>query len=298
MCLIIFSPKLAPIPLQHIRESWKQNSHGAGIMWIQDGGVCVEKGFMKLKDLLARVSELNGRVPCLAVHLRWATHGAHSKELCHPFPLHETGQLMHNGILSMDLPSKWTGSDTSYFAEQVSKNFDPNWITAEKNNWFIRKVMDELTSGSRMLYLYPTRYHTTGNWHEKDGVMYSNYSYVETETKWGNWRQREWSTEKQQFIDLETKTATTLFPEPKSEKALWEQETDPDFIEFTLNPIDFQCSYDQAVEVAAMCSDLHGVTIKVDLKELSSSVQWFGEMIREALAMLEGMTDAAPTAKV
>ena len=59
MCIIAAKPAGTKMPDQEtIRRMWYGNPDGAGIMYALDGKVRIEKGFMKLSDLEARLDEI------------------------------------------------------------------------------------------------------------------------------------------------------------------------------------------------------------------------------------------------
>ena len=181
MCLIIHSPTGKPIPPAHIRYASNSNKDGIGIMWRVAGRVFGGKAFFDVESAIKKLDELY-KLPleCIAVHLRFRTHGAVCRELAHPFFLGDHGAaLMHNGVFDFKLPKDWKGSDTSWFAEEYLKTFPADWLELPK--WV--EEIDKATSGSRVLYYYPDRVHMSGNWVLDDEIYYSTsnykaYSYV------------------------------------------------------------------------------------------------------------------------
>lgn len=178
MCLIIFSPKGKKIPPEHIKYAARVNDDGIGIMWRTKGRVFYWKGLFKPEDaidFLEKEVYTEEGLECVAVHLRYATHGGIRTGLCHPFVLNEHGAcVMHNGVLGIKMPEHYKGSDTSWFVYTRIGALDPNWLDNEP---LVNQIISE-TSPSRMLYLYPDNWMHTGAWiEEKDGILYSNDGY-------------------------------------------------------------------------------------------------------------------------
>lgn len=99
MCVILLG-KNKDILKSNLDLAWASNPHGAGILYHDRRGsvVCV-KGLMTLEALTDALGDV-GRDTQMAVHLRYATHGAVSAANTHPFAVGKSGYLMHNGMLS------------------------------------------------------------------------------------------------------------------------------------------------------------------------------------------------------
>ncbi len=108
MCLILIKPENTSVPYKMLRDIWDSNPDGAGMLWLVKDKVKLVKGLMTLKDLhneLVKLKEME-----VAVHFRYATHGAVNRAMTHPFvcnglteeKLRFTTQhkvLMHNGTV-------------------------------------------------------------------------------------------------------------------------------------------------------------------------------------------------------
>lgn len=99
MCVILLG-KNKDILKSKLDLAWASNPHGAGILYHDRRGnvVCV-KGLMSLGTLTDALGDVS-RDTQVAVHLRYATHGAVSAGNTHPFIVGRSGYLMHNGVLS------------------------------------------------------------------------------------------------------------------------------------------------------------------------------------------------------
>jgi len=99
MC-VIFLGKVKDILDLDLPSAWASNPHGAGILFHDRGGrVVCSKGLMTLEDTITAIESID-RNRKIAVHLRFATHGAINPSNTHPFPVGRGAFLMHNGILS------------------------------------------------------------------------------------------------------------------------------------------------------------------------------------------------------
>lgn len=102
-------------------SDWDSNPHGAGVAWLADKGeISVNKGIFAKRKLQQQLNKLIGET--VVAHMRFATHGALSKENCHPFwTCGDSAVMAHNGIL----PSPWSSSaelsDSAMMAETLSK---------------------------------------------------------------------------------------------------------------------------------------------------------------------------------
>ena len=136
MCII--AAKAAGIPMpnrERIKTMWDGNRDGAGLMYVENGQVRIEKGFMKYKDFTKVLDRLEKRLDLTAtpvvMHFRITTHGGTKPENCHPFPITDNvGALKkltittdlgvaHNGIIPIS-PRKGI-SDTSLPSSHRSK---------------------------------------------------------------------------------------------------------------------------------------------------------------------------------
>lgn len=122
MCIAIMNDGKM-LPKKKLKNCWNNNDDGAGMLYIMDGLLCIEKfpnlGGNSFDKFLERYRELKssdvGNKPML-LHFRIATHGM-SDEYLHPFAVTPTLGLIHNGVISgFGTKDK---SDTAEFAELV-----------------------------------------------------------------------------------------------------------------------------------------------------------------------------------
>jgi hypothetical protein len=115
-----------PISLEYLRMMEKDNPHGGGVAWY-DEGLWFKKGLTA--DEIFTLQEEGWLTYPYLLHFRWATHGQKVPELCHPFPLGPRAifgelegscseLLVHNGV--------WNG-----FTKHLGKINAPRTLIAE-----------------------------------------------------------------------------------------------------------------------------------------------------------------------
>ena len=119
MCMLIYVPATKAVPEDYLRSAFQDNDDGIGVM----SALGVEKfvGRKALKKARRHLRILADVGVEHAIHFRWATHGAVSKDNCHPFELPDgNGFVMHNGVLS-EYAKYATGmrSDTALFVADL-----------------------------------------------------------------------------------------------------------------------------------------------------------------------------------
>lgn len=186
-------------PIENINAMWNANKDGAGFMYAIDGKVHIEKGFMKLSDLVLALDNLAKQVDIttipLVLHFRIATHGKTSAENTHPFPISSKEDhlkaldltcplaVAHNGIISnITMPTDSTMSDTMVYISDIlaplsmlNRNFYANG--------FGKTLMENQIGWSKLAFLDKDgNIHTIGDFKNgtKTGttdILYSNLSH-------------------------------------------------------------------------------------------------------------------------
>ena len=200
MCIISAKPAGIPMPDETtLRNMWDANPDGAGFMCpvtVKRNGklvnlVQIEKGFMSWEAFKSALDNLASHIDltttALVMHFRITTHGGTCPELTHPFPVTSSTSVLkkprstaqigiaHNGIISSVSPSK----DMSDTAEYVRSQLAP--LAKALPRFYENPDALELVKnaiGSKMAILSPEgNIITIGDFNEKDGVLYSNYSH-------------------------------------------------------------------------------------------------------------------------
>ncbi len=186
MCIIIYAPKNKIVPMEHLRNSFDSNSHGAGVMYPEGSAVRIRKGFMTwehFKEVLKEIPTDVSRV----FHFRIATAGKVSKEVCHPYPVVKTYKEMyttdtrckiaaaHNGIISWCTPPKGVAES---FSDSMA--FITNYVYPHQDLLFSSESFRDLilhSTSSKFAFMSNTNTALVGNFIEEDGIYYSNTGY-------------------------------------------------------------------------------------------------------------------------
>jgi len=170
MCVIMAQPKGVTIPRANLEAGWWTNPDGAGIAYVRDGKVTIEKGFMRLDDFMDahKRLELDG-VPAM-FHFRIRTHGLNDSVRTHPFPV-ENVAVAHNGILDC-VEDDDVLSDTQIFIAKYPKLF-----VDKKRLYDNRFTLGLYIGWSKFSVLFPSGEFVfvneeKGLW--KEGAWYSN----------------------------------------------------------------------------------------------------------------------------
>lgn len=200
MCIIAAKPAGIAMPDRETLETmWYANPDGAGLMYPRTArrkgwdrtAVQIEKGFMKLSDLTARLDELARELDLTALpvvlHFRITTHGGTCPENCHPFPVSDSPGILkkrktttrlgvaHNGIITSVRPRKGFSDTMEYIASQLAPlhaALPRFW----ENKHALRLVENAIES--KMAFLTPEgKIITVGHFEQSGGIQYSNSSY-------------------------------------------------------------------------------------------------------------------------
>lgn len=197
MCIIVAKSKGVELPTKRIlQQCFERNKDGAGIMYVKDNKVIIEKGLMTFQEFYKKLrsikKEFGGSLTDKAIvfHFRIGTHGENDKATTHPFPISsnfddlratyfETDVAMvHNGIMSAyNYDSVLSDTQTfirdyvSVFKELNDKFYLNNKvmnIIADKSNTTTNKLC--FLDNNENIYWYG--YKIVDN-----GIMYSNETY-------------------------------------------------------------------------------------------------------------------------
>ena len=192
MCIIASKAAGVEMPrAEYIRNMFKNNDDGAGLMYAANGKVYIEKGYMKLEDFQEKLDELNERFGLknlpLVMHFRITTHGGTKPENCHPFPITESEGMLkklkcstdvgiaHNGIINV-VPRKGISDTMEYVLSQLAplKKAVPRFY---ENKHLLQMIYNAI--GSKMVVMNGNgQLVYIGDFREEDGVKYSNYTYA------------------------------------------------------------------------------------------------------------------------
>jgi len=207
MCIIAVKPVGVQIPTDDtIRNMWYNNSDGAGFMYMKDGQVHIEKGFMTLKSFnegLDRVlKEINSFETPMIFHFRIGTHGGNIPENTHPFPITENLAglrklslsvplaVVHNGIIPIDA-RKGISDTMEYVLTQLAPMYKM------KRDFYKDKYGQKVIYNairSKMAFLDSTgNIELIGDFTPADGILYSNSSYL-PRYNYAKWDDKFWDS--------------------------------------------------------------------------------------------------------
>lgn len=195
MCIIVAKRRGFDLPMGDTLDvCFDSNPHGAGFMYVLDGSVKIEKGFMNVDSFIKRLTQLDSEIGLkdrnVVMHFRISTSGLVDQGNCHPYPVTTNDSLLrelsvetnlgmvHNGVISKHIPP----TDSVFNDTQM---FIKNYVSAMhlKDSEFLNKeenlTLLELEAGSKLCFLDTNdNMFTVGNFIEEDGILYSNDSYI------------------------------------------------------------------------------------------------------------------------
>ena len=194
MCIIVAKKKGVKMPSKNILETcFNNNSDGAGLMYVQNGQVIIDKGYMDFKSFYKRLQKLERRLgdltnKSIVMHFRIGTQGANDKATTHPFPISkDITQLkatyvktdvgmVHNGIISKFNYDK-TISDTQLFIKDfvsVIKNLKKDFYTDSS----VMQLLKGEIGSSKLCFLDKNEnLYYIGEKFVDNGIVYSNTTY-------------------------------------------------------------------------------------------------------------------------
>lgn len=97
MCVIVVKPKGVKLKEKYWAECFRVNGHGAGLTYVDDNKLVVDKGYFKFDDLYKEITKHEDKE--MIVHFRIASAGSIKIENCHPFFVQ--GELFKNFSFSI-----------------------------------------------------------------------------------------------------------------------------------------------------------------------------------------------------
>lgn len=196
MCIIAAKPAGVRMPTrERIDLMWKNNPHGAGLMYVKNGAVQVEKGFMTLESFYQRLDQLDHEMDLTAadvvLHFRVASKGDVCPEFCHPFPVSGDDSELKSLCIATDVAMVHNGNipefinplcpDTmNYVKGQMVHLFrmDPHFY----KNPHALNLIARATRNSFVVLLAASGDMVTigSHYFESEGILYSNRSFEES----------------------------------------------------------------------------------------------------------------------
>lgn len=184
MCIIAIKPaQAAMFDESIIRTMFSRNPDGAGYMFVEDGKVRIEKGFMDVGSLIESLREKDFDGKNLILHFRIGTSGLRDGLNTHPYPVFETNgisckadiAMAHNGILHDFTPRIGSKiNDTQCFIHEVLEHLDKDFLKDEGKMFLISKLIGT----NRLAFLNEKdEVVTLGDFISDQGYLFSNSSY-------------------------------------------------------------------------------------------------------------------------
>ena len=178
MCIAILKTKDGNITDEQLLNCFDNNPDGAGLAYTKDNKIFIVKGIFDAKQFVEEyhkaVAEADG---AMLVHCRIGTSGFKDYTNCHPHVVSDECVMIHNGILSIDVPKDSKVSDTVLYVEQYLKPLPKDFML---NDGIMSLITDHIGTGNKFVFLnnrgdYSIANEKAGHW--KNGVWFSNYSY-------------------------------------------------------------------------------------------------------------------------
>lgn len=178
MCIAILKTKDGNITDEQLLNCFDNNPDGAGLAYTKDNKIIVVKGIFEATQFVEEyhkaVAEADG---AMLVHCRIGTSGFKDYTNCHPHIVSDECVMIHNGILSIDVPKDSKVSDTVLYVEQYLKPLPKDFML---NDGIMSLITDHIGTGNKFVFLnnrgdFSIANEKAGHW--KNGVWFSNYSY-------------------------------------------------------------------------------------------------------------------------
>ena len=151
MCIAINSPKGTTPKKESLKESFKNNPHGGGFAFVDDGKIIIKKGFMDFNKFFRAYNDANLQSKNKLIHFRIKTSGKINYENCHPFMVTDKLAMIHNGVIPNFGNDKI--SDTREFISMVlAPIIKENGLEVLTNQTFI-ETMRDLIGSSKLVFL-------------------------------------------------------------------------------------------------------------------------------------------------
>lgn len=193
MCIIIAKEKHGRLPKEEeLKNSFEYNSDGAGFMYVDNGKVVIDKGYMKYETFIKHYKKLlqkynNFKNKSLVIHCRIGTSGKNIKGNTHPYPITNNTNLLrktfyktdigivHNGIIRGYGTAKGL-NDTQEF---ISKFLYPlyNHYKDFYKNEDIMESLEIITTSKLAILNNKDELYLVGDFISDKDLLFSNDSY-------------------------------------------------------------------------------------------------------------------------
>ena len=195
MCIIIAKEKYGRLPSEEeLKNSFEFNSDGAGFMYVKEGKVVIDKGYMTYNSFIKHYKKLleefnNFKNKSLVIHCRIGTSGKNIKANTHPYPItnevrmlkarhlsQEEVGIVHNGIIH-GYGTQTGLNDTQEF---ISKYIYPIYSHFKDfyKNKDIMYGIEVITNSKWVILDKEDKLYYVGEFIDDKGLKFSNTSYL------------------------------------------------------------------------------------------------------------------------
>lgn len=194
MCIIVAKKEGYKIPEKNILETcFNNNSDGAGLMYVKNNKVIIDKGYMNFASFYDRIEKLENEIDTvntpIVFHFRIGTSGNMDGTCTHPFELTDNVEKITKLKNKCDIAVAHNGIINSYTPNGASKLNDTQLFIMnflyplyELNNEFYKNekmqdIIEKVTNSRFAILNKNSELVTIGDWIDDDGILYSNSTY-------------------------------------------------------------------------------------------------------------------------
>ena len=208
MCIIVVKQGGYNIPSKDtLKTCFNNNSDGAGFMYTKNDKVIIDKGYLTFNKFYDRIEKLKKEIDTkttpIVFHFRIGTSGAMDGSTTHPFELTNDIEkltklknkcdiaIAHNGIIRSYEDTTTTLNDTQLFI----KDFLYPLYKLNKNFYFKKDIQDIILKNTNSKFAILNSKGdivTIGDFIERDGILYSNYTFEDYKTRYDAYYSTKW----------------------------------------------------------------------------------------------------------
>ena len=183
MCIII-QGKPKDITKKYLKNAFRNNPHGFGLMYLLDGQVIQEKIYpQSFKDIRKLFKKHRNKTDNIGLHFRYCTVGKKTAYNSHPYNVlnkeHKYQMaFMHNSPELPHVAENENRSDSYFFVKQFFAPIIRRDISLIKNEEFLENLKEiiNVKCDSRVLILdnFKKEFTRVGTWVEQDNLFLSN----------------------------------------------------------------------------------------------------------------------------
>ena len=200
MCLATLTLDGATMDERSMRNAWNANPDGGGIAYFNANGRVQAFRTLSLEKMLRgydRLIDAGAHRSPMAIHFRYATHGANTIANVHPFRMDEHTMVCHNGMFPIETND--ARSDTAIFVGDVLPKLGALWmddpilfdvVQTYCDSGYTNKLI-VLTSNPNAQFRAYIVNERAGKWNDAQTIWNSNATWQtpaqRTQTNWFAW---------------------------------------------------------------------------------------------------------------